>query len=339
MALQDEKLRSDKKSDNTMIAKTRFEVFYGQISDAYQTLGMAVLSNHKENSKSESSSNTLALANGEADSASNSSQNKIFEEEGLWARALCFHEKDGPKIAVAPIDVGRIVHEQLLVPSESVVFTSATLANDKGDQGPMGIEWATGHLYLDSSKRFKSGLYLPPVFDYRAKTRVYFCDDMKDIYHENFVTETLKEIIPLIKNIQGGSLLLFSSKKRFEQAREILLQKLEGEIPLFIQGMGQSVVEDFKNSGKGVLLGMEMFGEGIDIPGKALQFLFIDKIPDLRQDLVIQKRRDFFEKKFGHEFTDYFLAHRTRSLHQKLGRLLRTNQDVGTAIVVDSRIK
>ena len=65
----------------------------------------------------------------------------------------------------------------------------------------------------------------------------------------------------------------------------------------------------------------------------------MDKIPDLRMDLVIQERRDFYERQIGNEFTDYYLAHRTRALQQKLGRLLRTENDFGGAIIVDSRIK
>jgi len=47
----------------------------------------------------------------------------------------------------------------------------------------------------------------------------------------------------------------------------------------------------------------------------------------------------FFESHLGNEFTDYYLAHRTRSLHQKLGRLLRTEEDYGGVIIVDSRVK
>ncbi|OFZ66528.1 MAG: hypothetical protein A2328_05035 [Bdellovibrionales bacterium RIFOXYB2_FULL_36_6] len=54
---------------------------------------------------------------------------------------------------------------------------------------------------------------------------------------------------------------------------------------------------------------------------------------------MIDKRRDFFEKSIGNEFTDYYLSHRSRSLHQKLGRLLRTDQDFGGVIIVDARIK
>jgi ATP-dependent DNA helicase DinG len=59
----------------------------------------------------------------------------------------------------------------------------------------------------------------------------------------------------------------------------------------------------------------------------------------MRQELVINERREFYERTLGNEFSDYYLAHRTRALHQKLGRLLRTENDFGGVIVVDSRTK
>ena len=103
--------------------------------------------------------------------------------------------------------------------------------------------------------------------------------------------------------------------------------------------MGNKVVDEFQKSDGGILLGMESFGEGIDVPGDALKLIFIDKIPDIRQDQIINDRRDFFQRNFGNEFNDYFLANRSRALHQKLGRLLRTEKDTGVVIIVDSRIK
>jgi ATP-dependent DNA helicase DinG len=153
------------------------------------------------------------------------------------------------------------------------------------------------------------------------------------------VPDLCKQINPLIKKLGGRTLLLFSSRLRFEAAVDLLLKEFEGKVPVFVQGIGKNVVEEFKKEQSAILIGMESFGEGIDIPGEKLQFIVIDKIPDVRQDLVIQKRRDFFEFKFGNEFNDYFLAHRTRSLHQKFGRLLRSEKDHGAILVVDNRIK
>ena len=291
------------KSENEIIAFTRFESFFSQLSDYIVAF------------------------------------DKLLNPTANYCQSMKYLENEGYLFSSAPVDVGRIVNEQLLKLSASVVFTSATLANGNGDTGARGIEWATGYAYLEPDRRFKTGTYLPTTYDYKGKTKVFLCDDGPALYQQNFVETNLKAIKPLIRNLGGRSLLLFSAKARFETAREILLKEFEGQIPLFIQGMGTSVVEDFKRSGNGILLGMESFGEGIDIPGDALQFIFIDKIPDLRMDLVINERRDFFEANLGNEFTDYYLSHRTRSLHQKLGRLLRTEQDYGGVIIVDSRVK
>lgn len=263
----------------------------------------------------------------------------MVEEDELFSRAIKFHEEFGFKLEAAPIDVGNMITKNLLELSTSTVFTSATLANSKGTQGVAGVEWMTGYSYLPQEKRFRTGLYLEEVFDYKAKTRVFLSTDVPSIYDTKYVDVILQELIPVMRSIGGRTLLLFSSKVRFDRAIEILLEKLEGEIPLFIQGMGHQVVDEFKRSKGGVLVGMESFGEGIDVPGEALCFVVIDKVPDIRQELVIQERRDFYEKSFGNEFTDYFLSHRTRSLHQKLGRLIRTENDWGAALIIDPRLK
>lgn len=255
-----------------------------------------------------------------------------------FACSMSYHEQHGFLLQCAPIDVGRLLHDNLLENAHAVVFTSATLGNASGDKGVRGIEWATGYTYLESTKRFQKGFFLPAVYDYERHTKVFLCHDVPSLHDDRFVPFVLDKISPLIEKMGGRCLLLFSAKKRFEHAREILLSRFEGKIPLFIQGMGNQVIESFKSSKNGILLGMESFSEGIDIPGRTLQFVYVDKVPDLRMDYVIQKRRDFFQAEFGNEFVDYYLAHRARSLHQKLGRLIRTETDYGGIIITDSRI-
>lgn len=258
--------------------------------------------------------------------------------EGM-ACVLKFRESEGMALEAAPIDVGQVLHDGLLLTAKACVMTSATLGNAKGDQGIRGIEWATGYSYLEPKRRFKAGLYLPAQFDYTKRTKVFLCDDTPSLHSPEFVPVVIDRLKSFIHELEGRCLLLFSARQRFEIARELLLKEFEGSIPVFIQGMGNDVVDEFKAHGKGILLGMESFGEGIDVPGDALQFVFIDKIPDLRMDLVIQKRRDFYERQLGNEFTDYYLSHRTRSLQQKLGRLLRTETDYGAVVIVDSRVR
>ncbi|MBT3584428.1 MAG: hypothetical protein HN509_05960 [Halobacteriovoraceae bacterium] len=289
--------------DNQIIAFTRFEAFMGGFDDLRAALVVS-----------------------------------LDAKEG-YSHSLKYHADHGFETSSAPINVGKVLHDGLLETSSSVLYTSATLGNAHGDQGTKGIEWSTGYLYLDPERRFKRGFYLDSPYDFEKNTKVYLCDDMPPFFDKTFVKSTLGHINKLIRDLGGRSLLLFSARSRFEVARELLLKEFEGEIPLFIQGMGNNVVEDFKNSQHGILVGMESFGEGIDIPGETLQFVFIDKIPDMRMEQVIGDRRDFYESNLGNEFTDYYLAHRTRALHQKLGRLIRTENDYGGIIVVDSRIK
>ncbi|MGE3611189.1 MAG: helicase C-terminal domain-containing protein [Bacteriovoracaceae bacterium] len=256
-----------------------------------------------------------------------------------WSTILKFSESESYSFESSPIDVGKRIHDELLQLSSSVVFTSATLGNASGDSGVQGVEWMTGYTYLPPEKRFKAGLFLEAVYDYKNNSKVYLCADTRNISDPLFVPELLKEVNPLIEKLGGRTLLLFSSRLRFEAAVEVMLKEFEGKIPVFVQGLGKNVVEEFKRKDSAILIGMESFGEGIDIPGEKLEFIVVDKIPDVRQDLVIQKRRDFFEFKFGNEFNDYFLATRTRSLHQKFGRLLRSEKDHGAILLVDNRVK
>ncbi len=264
---------------------------------------------------------------------------KVEKPSIPYSFSMKFHEEQGYVLTAAPIDVGRLLHTQLLETSSSVVYTSATLANAHGDIGTKGMEWASGYLYLEPERRFRQGLFLPSVFDYENKTKVFLCDDTPSLYDQSFVPSILDQVCPFVEDIGGRTLLLFSARVRFEKAVEYLLNKFEGKIPVFVQGMGTNVVEDFKNSGGGILVGMESFGEGIDVPGEALSFVFIDKIPDLSMDQVTRLRREFYETNIGNEFEDYYLSHRTRSLHQKLGRLLRREDDFGSVVIVDSRVR
>lgn len=263
----------------------------------------------------------------------------FLELPGDWSTILKFSENDSYTLESSPIDVGKKIHDELLMMSSSVVFTSATLGNASGDTGVQGVEWMTGYTYLAPDKRFKTGLFLDAVYDYKNNSKVYLSSDTRNISDPMFVPDVLKQVNPLIHKLGGRTLLLFSSRLRFEMAVDIILKEFEGRIPVFVQGLGKNVVEEFKREEAAILIGMESFGEGIDIPGEKLQFIVVDKIPDVRQDLVIQKRRDFFEFKFGNEFNDYFLAHRTRSLHQKFGRLLRSEKDHGAILLVDNRVK
>lgn len=264
---------------------------------------------------------------------------RMMTEDQAFVSSLKFHDDQGFLFQSSPVDVGRLFYENILKQVESVVFTSATLTNSDGSLGMGQVEWMTGYNLLPPEKRFRTGMFLENNYDYENNAKVFLCTDTTSFYEQEYIPSVMERLIPLIRDIGGRSLLLFSSRVRFEKACELMLEAFEGEIPLFIQGLGKNIVESFKAVDSGILMGMESFGEGIDVPGENLVFVYIDKVPDLRQDLIIEERRRFYESHFGNEFNDYFLGHRTRSLHQKLGRLIRRESDKGCIVITDSRLK
>lgn len=262
----------------------------------------------------------------------------LFEEGLENCQQLKYHEEFGYSMEVTAVDIGKTIEKELLEPSESVVYTSATLANHDGTSGTQGVHWMTGYAYLPPEKRFKKGLYLDGVFDYEKDAKVFLSTDTPYFNHVDFIPHIVKKLSPVMEELGGRTLMLFSSRKRFEQACELMLERFEGVLNIYIQGLGSQVVERFQEDSHGVLIGMESFGEGIDIPGEKLQFIYIDKVPDMRISLLSDARKDFFERSFGNSFVDYYLAQRARSLHQKLGRLIRRQGDRGAIIITDSRL-
>lgn len=262
----------------------------------------------------------------------------VLSQDSLDSTVLKFKDEEGYQLISSPINVGKKIADGLLETSASVVFTSATLANAKGDAGIQGVEWLTGYTYVPHDRRFKTGFFLPPVYDYEKQAKVFLINDFVSFNHSSFSKNVIDSFKDLIYELNGRTLFLFSNRLRFQNAVELLLKEFEGKIPVYVQGLGHNVVEEFKKTG-GILVGMETFGEGIDIPGKLLEVVIIDKVPDLRSDKVYKDRQDYFEKNFGNAFHDYFMANRARSLHQKLGRLIRTEKDIGSVFIIDSRTK
>lgn len=292
----------DELSEESLLAFSRFDQMFSQLSDIYLAFQL------------------------------------LFEKDEKYCRVIRYSVENGFELKISPIDIGEVANKEIFTPADSVIMASATLTSMDGKYGRVLTEWQTGYHLIDQARRFKTPLILPPVFDYKGQADVFLLSEVPYLNDSSFVPTVIDILVPMIRQISGRSLLLFSSKVRFEQARELLMSIFHHELKVFSQGLGANVVEEFRRSNHSILIGMDSFGEGVDLPGEIVQFLYIDKVPDLRMDLVIEARREFFQKKFGNEFQDYFMMTRVRLLLQKLGRLVRTSSDKGVILVTDSRV-
>ena len=111
---------------------------------------------------------------------------------------------------------------------------------------------------------------------------------------------------------------------------------------LFVQGeQPRSVLlEQFRDSGEGVLLGSSSFWEGVDVIGDALTLVVIDKLPFAApDDPVMEARSDVLRNSGGNPFTQLYLPQAVIALKQGAGRLIRDVKDRGALVICDPRIR
>jgi ATP-dependent DNA helicase DinG len=104
-------------------------------------------------------------------------------------------------------------------------------------------------------------------------------------------------------------------------------------------GSRTNMINQFREHRDSVLLGTDSFWEGVDVPGNALELLFIPKLPfDVPTDPLVSARMDEIKKRGGNPFFDYSVPEAIIKFRQGFGRLIRSKKDTGVVIVGDNRL-
>ena len=236
----------------------------------------------------------------------------------------------GFALHITPLEVSGVFNDFRATVDAAWVFTSATLAV-RGDfshfTAQMGLEDAAT-LQLDSP------------FDYANNALLWIPGQIPEPREAEFVPALLEQVIPLLEASKGRAFLLFTSHRSLRRAAEILAGKVD--FPLFVQGEQPRslLLEKFRDSGRGILLGSSSFWEGVDVIGDALSLVVIDKLPFAApDDPVIEARSEALRKTGGNPFFQLYLPQAVISLKQGAGRLIRDVSDRGALVVCDPRIR
>lgn len=247
-------------------------------------------------------------------------------EEVRW------YERRGRGFAlnITPLEVSAVFNDFRAKAEAAWIFTSATLSVKSN------FSHFTDRMGLDDART----LQLDSPFDYENNALMWLPDQVPEPRDMDFVPALLDQVVPVLEASGGRAFLLFTSHRSLRKAAELLADRVS--YPLFVQGSQPRslLLEQFRESGQGVLLGSASFWEGVDVIGDALSLVVIDKLPFAApDDPVMEARSNALRRAGGNPFTQLYLPQAVIALKQGAGRLIRDVTDRGVLVVCDPRIR
>ncbi len=232
-------------------------------------------------------------------------------------------------LRIAPIDVAKEC-KKLFDEKVAWVFTSATL------QINQDLSLFTKQLGIGKCKQ----LLLQSPFDYANNALFCVPRHLASVSsHSAILPQFVDVCVQAIEAAQGRTFILFTSHRMLNQVAVALQRRIS--YPLLVQGQAnkQSLLKKYRQLGNAVLLGTGAFWEGVDVRGKLLSCVIIDKLPFVSPDDNLYRARSESIAREGKDpFTEISLPQAVISLNQGVGRLIRDEKDRGVLILCDNRI-
>ncbi len=184
-------------------------------------------------------------------------------------------------------------------------------------------------------------LIVPSPFDFAARAGVYAPLDLPEPKDPNYLARAGERVLELVRLARGGTFVLCASTRHM-RALHALLREASIPYPLLCQGDAPkiSLLSAFREHGDAVLVATMGFWEGVDVPGRSLRLVIIDKLPfAVPTDPVVAARHRLLEDRGRSAFAELSVPEAAIALKQGFGRLIRTRDDAGVVAILDKRIR
>ena len=170
-------------------------------------------------------------------------------------------------------------------------------------------------------------------FNYRKKCLLYIPARRAAAVPEN--QYLADQIVRLTVACHGHALVLFTSYRQMRNVYDALGGRLT--FPVFQAGRGQNrSIQQFRQSGNGVLFAAGSCWEGIDFPGDMVSLLIIAKLPFPIPDPVSDYERQKYPTLQEYIAVE-IIPEMQKKLRQGFGRAIRTEQDSCVVAILDER--
>ncbi|SEM53649.1 ATP-dependent DNA helicase DinG [Syntrophus gentianae] len=261
-------------------------------------------------------------------------------------------------LMVHAVDVSGLIQRHVYGKRDGIVYTSATLRQrNRFDDfcRIVGMDCPDGEkatpasggneqpVLLDREKREFRFSALPSPFSRESMKMILPKSAVNGSYENKQVwLKTVAELLPeLIRRNRGRTLVLFSSYADLEAvAIQTGDEIVANGFPLLIQTTGQptgNLIDEFRLIKESVLFGVDTFWYGVDFQGDTLTQVIITRIPFPYpfDPLQIARKKMLPAKEFWNRY--YYEA--MIKLKQGIGRLIRSENDRGQVVFLDSRCR
>ncbi|MCO5110783.1 MAG: ATP-dependent DNA helicase DinG [Burkholderiaceae bacterium] len=237
----------------------------------------------------------------------------------------------------SPILPGSTLRGHLWSSVRGAVLTSATLTSC----GQFDFFLRESGLHGDEAA---TTLEVASPFNYAAQGTLIAAETRADPKNAaEFTTEMVDALLNDLVHVRYGALVLFTSREQMRQAVDALATHMRNRVLVQNQLPRTQLLarhrERVADGEPSIIFGMQSFGEGLDLPGRLCESVFITKLPFAPPDDPVGEARAEWLRAVGRDpFSELVVPATAIRLAQWAGRAIRTEEDQAHVYCYDKRL-